>query len=121
MPIVLKSSSRLVTNSDLPSLLKAGLAGNNRPCVTPSLTPLKSPSLAMALPIGSTTTISSAWLAATQILLSASSTIDIAAVIESQSVEARSVRDSCDSHEDGRCAFRIDVEHRASAEVDHQQ
>jgi hypothetical protein len=50
--IVVRSSSRLVTQRNWRSGLKAGLAGNNRPLVLPFLTPLKSPSLAMALPLG---------------------------------------------------------------------
>src|SRR5215470_8597229 len=49
------------------------LAGNSRPLAAPSLVmPSKSPSLAIALPVGSTTTISSAWFAATQMLSSLS-------------------------------------------------
>jgi len=61
----------LVTSTDSP--LNTRLAGKSRPRAAPFASmPSKSPSLAIALPVGSRTTISSDWLATTQMLSLAS-------------------------------------------------
>ena len=70
-PNKLVSSARLVTRTNSPA--KTGLAGKRKPRASPrSLIPSKSPSLAIAFPVGSITTISSDWFAHTQMLPSSS-------------------------------------------------
>jgi len=78
-PVV--SSARFVTSTNSP--LKTRLAGKRKPRGSPrSPMPSKSPSLAIAFPVLSTTTISSAWLAQTQMLSCSSITRPSAPLME---------------------------------------